>query len=46
MHIKDVIATKQNVTLCRIDAPDEAVINEFNSIKQIYIRFQAQFGLN
>jgi len=30
----------------RIDAPDEAVINEFNSIEQIYIRFQAPFGLN
>jgi len=30
----------------RIDVTDEAVINEFNCIEQIYIRFQAPFGLN
>ena len=30
----------------RIDAPDEAVINEFNSTEQIYIRFQAPLGLS
>jgi len=30
----------------RIDVRDEAVINEFNSTEQIYIRFQAPFGLN
>jgi len=31
---------------CRIDVIDEAVINEFNCIEQIYKRFQAPFGLN
>ena len=30
----------------RIDVTEEAVINEFNSIEQIYIRFQGPFGLN
>jgi len=30
----------------RIDAPDEAVTNELNCIKQIYIRFQAPYRLN
>jgi len=30
----------------RIDVTEEAVINEFNCIEQIYIRFQALFGLN
>jgi len=41
MHKKDAIGTKQNV-----DVIDEAVINEFNCIEQIYKRFQAPFGLN
>jgi len=30
----------------RIDATDEAVINEFNCIEQIYKRFQTAIGLN
>ena len=30
----------------RIDVTKEAVINEFSCIVQIYIRFQAPFGLN
>jgi len=30
----------------RIDVTNEAVINDFNCIEQIYKRFQAQFGLN
>jgi len=30
----------------RIEVTDEAVINEFNCVEQIYKRFQAQFGLN
>jgi len=30
----------------RIDVAEEAVINEFNCIEQIYINFQAPFGLN
>jgi len=46
MHVKDAIATKQKVALWANCAPDEAVINEFNSIEQIYIRFQAPFAFN
>jgi len=30
----------------RIHVTDEAVINEYNYIEQIYKRFQAPFGLN
>ena len=30
----------------RIDVTEEVVINEFNCIEQIYIRFQDPFGLN
>jgi len=30
----------------RNDTTDEAVINEFNCIEQIYKRFQAPFGLD
>jgi len=30
----------------RIDVTEEAVINEFNCMKRIYIRFPVQFGLN
>ena len=30
----------------RIDVTDEAILNEFNCIEQIYKRFQAPFGLN
>jgi len=46
VHIKDAITTKQNVTYRRIDVTEEVVINEFNCIEQMYIRFQAPFGLN
>jgi len=47
MHVKDAIGTVQHITLYRrIDVTDEAVIDDFNCIKQIYKRFQASFGLN
>jgi len=29
-----------------MDVTDEAVVNEFNCIEQIYKTFQAPFGLN
>jgi len=44
MHTKDAIATKKMQRYGRIDVTVEAVINEFNCIEQIYIRFQAPFG--
>ena len=46
MHVKDAIGTDKMKRYRRIDVADEAVINEFNCIKQIYKRFQAPFGLN
>jgi len=49
MHVKDAIETEQIVTSktnWRDDVTDEAVINEFNYMEQIYKRFQAPFGLN
>jgi len=46
MYVKDAIGTEQNVRYRRIDVTDEAVINEFNCMEQIYKRFQAPFGLN
>jgi len=45
MHIKDSITTKQNITLRATWRYREAITNEFNCIEQIYIRFQAPFGL-
>jgi len=40
MREKDAIGTEQNLT------SDEAVMNEFNFIEQIYKSFLAPFGLD
>jgi len=37
MQAKDAVATKQNVTLWE---NWRSVINEFNSIEQVYVRFR------
>ena len=45
MYIKDAIGTEENLTLQANWRQDEAVINEFNCIEQIYKTFQAPFEL-
>jgi len=45
-HVKDAIATRQNVTLWANWRSRRSRYNEFNSIEQIYMKFQAALGLN
>jgi len=46
MHVKDAFGPNKMWHYRRIDVTDEAVINEFNYIEQIYKGFQAPFELN
>jgi len=46
MRAEDAIATKKMYRYGRMNVTEEDVIHEFNCIEQIYIRFQAPFGLN